>query len=127
MRRFRFIGDPKEYSGDFQKEAIYDYSVLGASVSNIEMNVEWLFNEYTEDWQEVFDNDGGTIIKPLHKDTDLGYFSGLAMQGQFSQIDKYIDEYDEDWINPFIVRFTIILHILLIRLQISILGIITFG
>ena len=41
---------------------------------------------------------------PLHKDTDLGYFAGLAMQGQFSQIDKYIDEYDEDWINPFIVN-----------------------
>lgn len=89
MRRFRFIGDPKEYHWD-QRPKTGDTYVIE------EINDMWGGGDFDDDdisewgkndWQEVFENDGGTMLttpKTLHKDTDLGYFSGLAMIGLLS-------------------------------------------
>ena len=72
MRKFRFIGDPSEWDGDFEKDKIYAETFIPKGWNyNI---VEGALN-FPDDWEEVFDEP-----KKLHKDTDLGYFAGLALQ-----------------------------------------------
>jgi hypothetical protein len=76
MRKFRFIGDPIEWDGDLKKNKVYEGVYKLTEKSH---NVFDAVNFYPNDWQEVFDEP-----KKLHKDTDLGYFAGLAMQGYIS-------------------------------------------
>jgi hypothetical protein len=77
MRKFRFVGDPteyetKQYGQAFKVGEIYDPNYIG-------VGCYFPVKEYTKDnphdWQPVFEEP-----KPLLKDTDLGYFAGLAMQ-----------------------------------------------
>lgn len=92
MRRFRLLTDG-EYVGCVKDQVFYECE----KISDTGRTVKYYQEMYPEDWQEVFDNP-----KQLHKDTDLGYFAGLAMQGQFSQVDKYLEAYGDEWVNPFI-------------------------
>lgn len=87
MRRFRFVGDPSEY-GDTKP-------VVGQDYDEHTIETKWgttgcsTIETFPNEWQEVYDKpmitDGPVsftkIPTPLHKDTDLGYFAGLAMQG----------------------------------------------
>ena len=70
MRKFRFIGDSEEWGNVFEKNKVY---YLPTSSIN-----------FPEDWQEVFDEP-----KKLHKDTDLGYFAGLALHGLLANSKNY--------------------------------------
>jgi len=76
MRKFRFIGDPKEWDGKLEKNKIYDGTFTPQ---------DWKYNVaegsfyFTEDWEEVFDEP-----KKLHKDTDLGYFSFELMKAMIN-------------------------------------------
>ena len=96
MRRFRFIGDPKQYNWD-DKPVVYQIypETHTGKIKSMQWESKplsrWDDPELLIDWQEVFDGKPyiREIPKPLHKDTDLGYFSGLAMQGQFSQIEVF--------------------------------------
>ena len=72
MRRFRLL--KQEGYNTLYKGEIYDDSFIPGHVSVFELS-----RKYPEDWYEVFDEP-----KQLHKDTDLGYFAGLAMQGLIS-------------------------------------------
>lgn len=95
MRKFRFVGHPDNYSRweklpifnmVFDEKSHAEYYGIGAESA-------WKILENMPDWQEVFDNP-----KPLHKDTDLGYFAGLAMQGLCSNkrfLDAPFDEISE--------------------------------
>lgn len=85
MRRFRFVGDPKEYQWDVLPVVgkIYDGDFMWTYKGEIAGNpLQKWWNEEPEngDWQEVFDEP-----KPLHKDTDLGYYAGLAMLGAITR------------------------------------------
>lgn len=81
MRRFRFIGNPKEYRWENPPVYFkaYDFNQFKKDFG-FGADLE-IFNELqnSEDFREVFDDP-----KPLHKDTDLGYFAGLAMQALVS-------------------------------------------
>jgi hypothetical protein len=74
MRKFKFIGDPKDYNNDVIFGEIYleNYKPNGGPLSVI-----GYFG--LPEWEEVIEK-----VKPLHKDTDLGYFAGLAMGGMLS-------------------------------------------
>lgn len=78
MRRFRFIGDPSLYHRwnslpEFDKVySVDDYNKMWGNGDFDESFIDDL-----TDWIEVSQIDP----KPLHKDTDLGYYSGLAMAG----------------------------------------------
>jgi len=81
MKKFKFVGDPETYGWDDKPVVgkIYDGTHKGYNVdddfesSPIE---EWPKNEGGQDWEEV------TEQKPLHKDTDLGYFVIMYLQMQ---------------------------------------------
>jgi hypothetical protein len=84
MRKFRFVGDPKTYGWDNKPVVgeIYDATHKGYCVEDDFESLpieEWPKNEGGQDWEEVTETEPEP--KPLHKDTDLGYFAGLAMQG----------------------------------------------
>ena len=70
MRKFRFIGDPEDYNNDVIFGEIY--------LENYQPN-KWPLSVIgyfgLPEWEEVIEKP-----KPLHKDTDLGYFAGVAMQ-----------------------------------------------
>lgn len=78
MRKFRFVGDPSDYLG-VEKNKVYCENHMQ---KDWDVNVSKLFELYPEDWQEVI-TELQTEPKPLHKDTDLGYFTikYLQMQG----------------------------------------------
>lgn len=86
MRRFRFVGDPSGYNWKISpiKGEVYDFDRFKKSHGDCySVEVFECFHSY-EDWQEVFDepqvfNRVHFNEKPLHKDTDLGYFAGLTM------------------------------------------------
>lgn len=88
MRKFRFIGNPDEYDilfikfGEVYNENDIPWTEDGKPNKDwtIDKNVLGAFKEYPEDWEEVFDEP----IKQLHKDTDLGYFAGVALNGLLS-------------------------------------------
>lgn len=103
MRRFRFIGDELDANGYGKKqpcvgvvynedEIFCDCSVLDWSKDN--------FLKICDEWQEVFEEkpmitDSPVTFtshsNPLHKDTDLGYFAGLAMQGLLANPNRVKD------------------------------------
>ena len=90
MRKFRFIGDDLNvYSDYFHVGSIYDADYKDGPWKK----VSELAQLYSQDWEEVFEyknieipvlGANKTLIyespKNLHKDTDLGYFAGVAMQ-----------------------------------------------
>jgi hypothetical protein len=81
MRKFRFIGDPSEWDGDLEKDKIYaeTFSPKGWNYNIVEGALN-----YPDDWEEVFDEP-----KKLHKDTDLGYFAGVALRGLLANSKNY--------------------------------------
>jgi spermidine/putrescine-binding protein len=83
MRKFRFIGDPGDWGCDLQKNKIYSADMIVTNGYDDEFGYDWVVlrcaENNPEDWEEVFDKP-----KKLHKDTDLGYFSGLALQAILS-------------------------------------------
>jgi hypothetical protein len=81
MRKFRFIGDPKEWDGKLEKNKIYDGAF---TPQDWKCNVAEGSFYFPEDWEEVYDEP-----KRLHKDTDLGYFAGLALQAIINQPEYY--------------------------------------
>jgi hypothetical protein len=76
MRKFRFIGEPVNSYYLLEKNSIYNANTIVTDGHDDEFGYGWDVLRYAEenpeDWEE---------IKPLHKDTDLGYFAGVAMQG----------------------------------------------
>lgn len=81
MRRFRFVGDPKEYNRWNKRPVfndIYDQE-KHAEYYGSGANSAWRILDDHEDWQEVFDEP-----KPLHKDTDLGMFTLGIINGTIS-------------------------------------------
>ena len=91
MRRFRFIGDPSDYLIEFKRCNVYNGNQK--AYKQLEGTIEDDSKEYPNNWEEVFEIDpkdlnnfnSSIIIEPKnHKDTDLGYFAGLAMQGIIS-------------------------------------------
>lgn len=69
MRRFRFVGDTEKY---YWLDNGGEYDVTFNDEGR-QYSVGRLAKTYPEDWIEI------DQPKPLHKDTDLGYFAGLAM------------------------------------------------
>ncbi len=77
MRRFRFVGDASEYSShNIYKGIVLDGNYIEEGWDGDVLSLNY---EYPEDWQEVFEE------TPLHQ-TDLGYYSGLVMQGYLANI-----------------------------------------
>jgi hypothetical protein len=70
MRKFRFIGDPEDYNNDVIFGEIY---LENYQPKKWPLSVIGYFG--LPEWEEVIEKP-----KPLHKDTDLGYFAGVAMQ-----------------------------------------------
>lgn len=92
MRRFRLIKYDEAYEHlDLGK--VYDGDFLP---NNWSETIEETAKRFPNEWEEVFDTNFvkgkpftdipkvETKSKTLHKDTDLGYFAGLAMQGYIS-------------------------------------------
>jgi hypothetical protein len=93
MRKFRFIGDSCDWEWDINPilGSLYTLDALnemrgGDPVDDDLIDCEW----GKENFQEVFEYKNYKIpilgynnvsVKQLHKDTDLGYFAGVAMQG----------------------------------------------
>lgn len=102
MRKFKYIGNNLDgFNPMFEKNVIYneDFS-LGVGYSNVGR----IAQRYPHDWEEVFGEqvDPPKKVEPttLHKDTDLGYFAGLALQGIHSNPDwvktcKIEDDWEE--------------------------------
>ena len=82
MRKFRFIGDPEEWDNVVEKNKVYDCTFIPKEYSHYDI-ATYSFN-FPEDWQEVFDEP-----KKLHKDTDLGYFAGVALHGLLANSKNY--------------------------------------
>jgi hypothetical protein len=94
MRKFRFIGDDLNvYSDYFHVGSIYDADYKDGHWKK----VSELAQLNSQDWEEVFEDKNieipvlganKTLIyerpKNLHKDTDLGYFAGVILQGLVS-------------------------------------------
>ena len=87
MKKFRFIGTPTNYKWRINpiKDEIYD--IFRCKSSFGEGWVDSIFDNLanSSDWQEVDDDLNPVLIKnqkPLHKETDLGYFVGLYIQLQ---------------------------------------------
>ena len=82
MRKFRFVGDPDEYDWDEKPIVgkVYPGTHKGYYIENDfeSRPIELWFNDFPEDWEEVTEVETVTK-KPLHKDTDLGYFAGLMV------------------------------------------------
>lgn len=72
MRKFRLLNQ-QGYHGIY-KGQIYKENFIAGDVSVLKLT-----EEYPKDWEEVFDEP-----KPLHKDTDLGYFSLEIMKSLIS-------------------------------------------
>ena len=68
MRKFRLIEG--NYGEQFEIGMTYDEFFIQDKTGK---NVNYLKNLYPEDWE--------LVKEVLLKDTDLGYFAGLAMQG----------------------------------------------
>ena len=87
MRKFRFIGDPEEWNGGLKKNVIYNEDKIVINGYDDEFGYDWnvlrIAEAYPEDWQEVFEG------KKLHKDTDLGYFAGVALHGLLANSKNY--------------------------------------
>ena len=79
MRKFRFIGE--EWDNVFEKNKVYDGTFIP---KELHYDVATYSFKFPEDWQEVFDEP-----KKLHKDTDLGYFAGLALHGLLANSKNY--------------------------------------
>jgi hypothetical protein len=99
MRKFRFIGNSSDWEWDVNpiKRGIYSMELLnkmrgGDPVDDDLVDCKW----GKENFEEVFEDETENIeipvlganrtsiyekAKTLHKDTDLGYFAGVAMQG----------------------------------------------
>lgn len=94
MRRFRFVGEPKDYGKGFIKvgKIVHENYLRNGSDPLLD-----IVKNYPQDWQEVYENEGHVLSqiaeptpKPLHKDTDLGHFAGLALQGILSNPSEVI-------------------------------------
>lgn len=93
MRKFKFIGDQygvleegnTDYAGYVIGE-VYDYDSF-APDCDFNLLTSHYVKEYPKDWQEVFEEEK-VQVTTLHKDTDLGYFAGLAMQAMISRSDQ---------------------------------------
>ena len=96
MRRFRFVGDPNMFDWDLKPVLgdIYPETHFGTK-KGIPFTPVFANGVDTDHWQEVFDHIGLPTPKPLHKDTDLGYFAGLAMRGLLS--DSSLSYQTSDW------------------------------
>jgi hypothetical protein len=93
MRKFRFIGNSSDWEWDVNpiKRGIYSMELLnkmrgGDPVDDDLVDCKW----GKENFEEVFEDKNYKIpilgynnvsVKQIHKDTDLGYFAGLAMAG----------------------------------------------
>ncbi len=85
MRRFKFVGDPNMFDWDLKPVVsnIYPENHFGTK-NGIPFTPVFLDWVDITNWQEVFDHVGLSNSKTLHKDTDLGYFAGLTLQGLLS-------------------------------------------
>jgi len=86
MRKFRFIGDPEDYNNDVIFNEIY---LENYQPKKWPLSVIGYFG--LPEWEEVIEKP-----KPLHKDTDLGYFAGLFLQSDVIKRSLYTDEYDDE-------------------------------
>jgi hypothetical protein len=75
MRKFRFIGEPVNTYYLLFKNGIYNQNEIVESAFKDLDDKDWTVLMYVENdpesWEEIFIN---------HKETDLGYFAGLALQ-----------------------------------------------
>ncbi len=72
---------------DFEVGGVYDGDFIGQNARALIMNVTWLYDEYQKDWKEVSEQEEPTgLLDRMHKDTDLGYFAGLAMNAMVSRL-----------------------------------------
>ena len=109
MRKFRFIGDSSHWEWEINPVNGYIYSLEQLNkMRNGDPLEEWHLTTGTwakNNWEVVTENEsnkrlgiiGGDVefIKlPTHKDTDLGYFAGLAMQAIMQ---------NERWINASVI------------------------
>lgn len=106
MRRFRLLRWEKAY-GPLEQNGVYDSELIPEGWSE---TIEETAKRFPNEWQEVFDIEpvkGKPFTdipkvepKTIHKDTDLGYFSGLAMQSLLSN-QAMIDNVEKpsiDWL-----------------------------
>jgi len=92
MRKFRLIRNADDYDGsrvigEVLEETFIPWTVDGKPNHNWDRNQNVLdaSQSYPRDWEEVFEgvSEG---VKTLHKDTDLGHFAGVAMEGLLKMI-----------------------------------------
>lgn len=79
MRRFKFIGDQNlPWILPVEKYCIYDIDYFCKEGGDL--------IEPSHEWIEVFENqfEPEGFLDRMHKDTDLGYYAGLAMQALLS-------------------------------------------
>ncbi len=97
MRKFRFEGKAKyhhnRYLINFQVGESYSENRIAFTDSNLTIQDAALM--YPDDWHEVTG----------HKDTDLGHFAGLAMQGFLANTDPELIRLNEVEIADFSVRY----------------------
>lgn len=85
-----------EWYRELKEGEVYDedFTPLGSDFSVIQLVGDW-----PEDWEEVFDEP-----KKLHKDTDLGYFAGLAMIGYLANSNADVVRMDQEEIAEYCVN-----------------------
>lgn len=84
MRKFKLLTKDGYINPFWEIGKIYDENFIGCGS---DYTVGQLQKDYPQDWQEVFEEEK-VQVTTLHKDTDLGYFAGLAMQAMISRSDQ---------------------------------------
>jgi hypothetical protein len=81
MKKFKFLGDGHEYgwAKNPEKGEFYNIDQINEMVFDADRKASYTEKDlirFPDQWQEV--------VEPLLKDTDFGYFAGLAMQSLIS-------------------------------------------
>jgi hypothetical protein len=90
MKKYRFIGDPKQYNGDDNEDYVLCYgAILKEDVIPKEWsyNVKWHVDRHPTDWEEVIDTE---VEKKEILDAVTKPFNNLAMNDE--EADKFIEE-----------------------------------
>lgn len=80
-RKFRFVGDPNsQWYLPVEKNKVYPDTYFSSCMNASRIGLAYDLGN-REDWEEVFESEQP---ETLLKDTDLGYFAGLAISGLLS-------------------------------------------
>jgi hypothetical protein len=105
MKKYRFIGDPKEYNGDENEDYVLRYGAIleeDAIPKEWSYNVKWHVDRHPTDWEEFIDPEVekkeilDVVNKPLKFDTKIE----LVLEGIKEMLIQKNKKYGDSALNP---------------------------